>query len=198
MREYDRRERLILSASKSGALGARPRDPATQPKWLRTATRRYRPSPREIRSLWFWVGIYLVEKGAVLETTRRSGVRREKFHSFAPLTVESGRTRAIVDEPCYIPTKAMVISHIHPRDCCGSCAPSSPLEFRASGGSVVTETIVRQLIFTLSVAREIASRESPDYDLVLLLIQQALQVAKDEASRHGIMIDFDDVSEREH
>ncbi|MDP9810407.1 hypothetical protein J2W42_003268 [Rhizobium tibeticum] len=62
----------------------------------------------------------------------------------------------------------------------------------------MTETIVRQLIFTLSVAREIASRESPDYDLVLLLIQQALQVAKDEASRHGIMIDFDDVSEREH
>jgi hypothetical protein len=62
----------------------------------------------------------------------------------------------------------------------------------------VTETIVRQLIFTLSVAREIASRESPDYDLVLLLIQQALQVAKDEASRHGIMVEFDDVSEREH
>ncbi|UFS85278.1 MULTISPECIES: hypothetical protein [Rhizobium] len=62
----------------------------------------------------------------------------------------------------------------------------------------MTETIVRQLIFTLSVAREIASRESPDYDLVLLLIQQALQVAKDEASRHGIMVDFDDVSEREH
>ncbi|CAN7746110.1 hypothetical protein [Rhizobium sp. LjRoot258] len=62
----------------------------------------------------------------------------------------------------------------------------------------MTETIVRQLIFTLSVAREIASRESPDYDLVLLLIQQALQVAKDEASRHGIMVDFDDISEREH
>ncbi|MEK1892279.1 MAG: hypothetical protein AAAB20_03155 [Rhizobium sp.] len=62
----------------------------------------------------------------------------------------------------------------------------------------MTETIVRQLIFTLSVAREIASRESPDYDLVLLLIQQALQVAKDEASRHGIMVEFDDVSEREH
>jgi len=63
---------------------------------------------------------------------------------------------------------------------------------------VVTETRVQQLIFTLSVAREMASRQSPDYDLVLLLIQKAIEVAKEQASRDGVMVDFDDVSEREH
>jgi len=62
----------------------------------------------------------------------------------------------------------------------------------------VTETTAEQLIFTLSVAQEIASLESPDYDLVLLLIQKALQVAKEEASRRGAIVDFDDVSQREH
>lgn len=63
---------------------------------------------------------------------------------------------------------------------------------------MVTETRVQQLIFTLSVAREMASRQSPDYDLVLLLIQKAIEVAKEQASRDGVMVDFDDVSEREH
>ncbi|WP_431322980.1 hypothetical protein [Rhizobium sp. YTU87027] len=62
----------------------------------------------------------------------------------------------------------------------------------------MTETSAEQLIFTLSVAQEIASRESPDFDVVLLLIQRALQVAKEEALRRGVIIDFDDVSEREH
>ncbi|OWW04562.1 hypothetical protein ATY81_00795 [Rhizobium sp. R72] len=62
----------------------------------------------------------------------------------------------------------------------------------------MTDTTAEQLVFTLRVAQEIASLESPDYDLVLLLIQKALQVAKQEALRHGIVIDFDDVSEREH
>jgi len=36
----------------------------------------------------------------------------------------------------------------------------------------VSETNVHQRIFMLSAAREMASRETPDYDLVLLLIQK--------------------------
>ncbi len=58
----------------------------------------------------------------------------------------------------------------------------------------MTNTIVPQLIFTLSVAREIASWEGPDYDLVVYLIQEALKAAKEEASRHGIIIEFEQKS----
>ena len=85
------------------------------------------------------------------------------------------------------------------RDRWDSCTSDRRLELpRLTGGGVVTETIAQELIFTLRVAQEIASRESPDYDLVLLFIQKALEVATEVASRHGIMVDFDDVSEREH
>ena len=61
----------------------------------------------------------------------------------------------------------------------------------------MTETIVQQLIFTLGVAREMASWESPDYDFVILLIQQALRAAEEEALRHGIVTDFDVASEHQ-
>jgi len=59
----------------------------------------------------------------------------------------------------------------------------------------VTEAIVQQLVFTLNLAWEIASRESPDYDLVVYYIQQAIQAAQEEASRQGTVVDFDRRSE---
>lgn len=59
----------------------------------------------------------------------------------------------------------------------------------------MTETIVQQLVFTLNVAWEIASRESPDYDLVVYYIQQAIQAAQEEASRQGTVVDFERTSE---
>ena len=96
-------------------------------------------------------------------------------------------------------TKAVVVFRTSSRDRWDSCTSDRGLELpRLPGGGVVTETVAQELIFTLRVAQEIASRESPDYDLVLLFIQKALEVATEEASRHGIMVDFDDVSEREH
>lgn len=63
------------------------------------------------------------------------------------------------------------------------------------GYAVVTEAIVQQLVFTLNLAWEIASRESPDYDLVVYYIQQAIQAAQEEASRQGTVVDFDRRSE---
>ncbi|SEI18026.1 hypothetical protein SAMN05216228_103653 [Rhizobium tibeticum] len=64
-----------------------------------------------------------------------------------------------------------------------------------SGYAAVTDTIVPQLIFTLNVAWEIASRESPDYDLVVYFIQQAIQAAQEEALRHGTVIASEGKSE---
>ena len=53
------------------------------------------------------------------------------------------------------------------------------------------ETNTVQLVFALSVARDLASCEGPDFDLVVYHIQQALQAAKDEAIRKGILVEID-------
>ena len=57
------------------------------------------------------------------------------------------------------------------------------------------ETNIAQLVFALSVAREIASWEGPDFDLVVYHVQQAMQATKQEALRHGIVIDVEQDSE---
>ncbi|MBB3318030.1 MULTISPECIES: hypothetical protein [unclassified Rhizobium] len=53
------------------------------------------------------------------------------------------------------------------------------------------ETNTVQLVFALSVARELASFEGPDFDLVVFHIQQALQAARDEALRKGIVVEIE-------
>ena len=63
------------------------------------------------------------------------------------------------------------------------------------GYAAVTDTIAPQLIFTLNIAWEIASQESPDYNLVVYFIQQALRAAQEEALRHGVIVDFEQKSE---
>ncbi len=58
------------------------------------------------------------------------------------------------------------------------------------------ESNIAQLIFTLSVAREIASLQGPDFDLVVYRLQQAIEETKDQALKYGIVIEIDPTSEQ--
>ncbi|KQV83386.1 hypothetical protein [Rhizobium sp. Root1220] len=53
------------------------------------------------------------------------------------------------------------------------------------------EPKIPQLIFALDVAREMAEREGPQADMLVFLIEQALQEAKEEALRRGIVVDVE-------
>jgi len=48
-----------------------------------------------------------------------------------------------------------------------------------------------QLIFALSVAREMAERER-HAEMLVMLIDEALKEAKEEALRHGILVDTEE------
>ena len=51
-----------------------------------------------------------------------------------------------------------------------------------------------QLIFALSVAREMAKRER-HADVLVILIDEALKEAKEEALRYGILVDIEEETE---
>ncbi|CAN7266476.1 hypothetical protein [Rhizobium sp. LjRoot258] len=51
-----------------------------------------------------------------------------------------------------------------------------------------------QLIFALSVAREMAEREL-HAEMLVILIDEALKEAKEEALRHGILVDIEEETE---
>ncbi|CDM57522.1 hypothetical protein SAMN05216228_101235 [Rhizobium tibeticum] len=55
-------------------------------------------------------------------------------------------------------------------------------------------TQMPQLIFALSVAREMAEREL-HADMLVILIDEALKEAKEEALRHGILVDIEEETE---
>jgi hypothetical protein len=58
------------------------------------------------------------------------------------------------------------------------------------------EANIAQLIFALNVAREIASMEGPELDIVIYRIQQAIEETRNEAQKQGIVIEIDEVSTR--
>jgi len=58
------------------------------------------------------------------------------------------------------------------------------------------EANIAQLIFALNVAREIASMEGPELDIVIYRIQQAIEETRNEALKQGIVIEIDEVSTR--
>ncbi len=55
-------------------------------------------------------------------------------------------------------------------------------------------TQMPQLIFALSVAREMAEREL-HAEMLVILIDEALKEAKEEALRHGILVDIEEETE---
>jgi len=55
-------------------------------------------------------------------------------------------------------------------------------------------TQMPQLIFALSVAREMAKRER-HADVLVILIDEVLKEAKEEALRYGILVDIEEETE---
>ncbi|MBD9449746.1 hypothetical protein [Rhizobium sp. RHZ01] len=59
----------------------------------------------------------------------------------------------------------------------------------------MTETKTPQLIFALSVARDMAEQEGSPADMLVFLFDQALKEARDKALRRGIVVDINGDSE---
>ncbi|MBW9118000.1 hypothetical protein JNB88_30760 [Rhizobium cauense] len=53
------------------------------------------------------------------------------------------------------------------------------------------KSTIAQLIFTLNVAREIASWEGPELDIVVYRVQQAIEATREEAARYGIVVEIE-------
>ncbi|OWV94437.1 hypothetical protein ATY81_12675 [Rhizobium sp. R72] len=58
----------------------------------------------------------------------------------------------------------------------------------------MSATKIPQLIFALSVAREMAEREL-HAEMLVMLIEEALKEAQEEALRHGILVDIEEETE---
>ncbi|KWV42428.1 hypothetical protein AS026_20715 [Rhizobium altiplani] len=58
------------------------------------------------------------------------------------------------------------------------------------------EASIAQLIFALSVAREIAILEGPVFDIVVYRVEQAIEETREEALRQGIVVEIGRASTR--
>lgn len=89
-----------------------------------------------------------------------------------------------------------------PNDLYQYCALQHPWNvdrlFVVGEDAAMDEANIAQLIFALSVAREMASLEGPEFDLVVHRVQQAIDETRDKALRYGIVIEIDPASTRTH